>query len=312
MELPALYKINLKTDARDRAELVDYCLQKSLLGMGWGSHYFTDKLPTDFATYYRGAVKAWSRRTMGPVLAFHDATPGSLVWFRDLRGRYYLARLVGDWRLLHGESAERLDLANVRDVDYTPVGSEADVPGAVVRAYGVPRQLTFCHVNDYGAQAYSALLASELINGEPPDVELSTDAILRSLLGPLDVEDLVVAYLQDRHGYVAFPVRSGRSTAVYECVLRNRKDGHTAVVQVKTGGARVPVATLDPRVADKWFVYTDRDQELPAFVHRIKSTDIVEYMESGAASLPLVTERWMRRQAQATARAASSRPSDTP
>lgn len=57
MELPAVYKINLKTDARDRAELVAYCLENSLLGMGWGSHYFTDELPTDFATYYQGAVK---------------------------------------------------------------------------------------------------------------------------------------------------------------------------------------------------------------------------------------------------------------
>lgn len=181
---------------------------------------------------------------MGPVRAFHDAAPGLLVWFRDLRGRYYLARLVGDWRLLHGKRAERLDLANVRQVEYAAVGSETDVPGAVIRAYGVPRQLTFCRINDYGAQAYSAQLASELLTGQPPDVDLSTDAILRSLLAPLDVEDLVVAYLQDRRGYVAFPVRQGRSTAVYECVLRNRKDGHTAVIQVKTGGAEVPIKRL--------------------------------------------------------------------
>jgi hypothetical protein len=240
---------------------------------------------------------------MGSVRAFHDAKPGSLVWFRDLRGRYYLARIVGDWRLLSGSAAEQIDLANVRDVEYVATGSEVDVPGAVIRAYGVPRQLTFCHVNDYGARAYSALIASELLRGEPPDVELSTEAILHSLLGPLDVEDLVVAYLQDRRGYVAFPVRQGRSTAVYECVLRNREDGHTAVVQVKTGGANVPVETLDSRVADKWFVFVERDQKLPSFVHRIESAELVEYMESRAPSLPLVTERWMRRQAQAPASA---------
>jgi hypothetical protein len=303
VELPPVYKINLKPGARDRAELVKYCLENSLLGMGWGSHYFTDKLPADYATYYEGALKLWPRRKLGSVRAFHDAAPASLVWFRDLHGGYYLARLVGGWRLLHGERAERLDLANVRDVEYVPVGSEAGVPGAVIRAYGVPSQLTFCRVKDYGARAYSALLASELLNGHPPDVELSTDVILRSLLAPLDVEDLVVAYLQDRGGYVAFPVRSGRSTAVYECVLRNRKDGHTAVVQVKTGNAEVPVAKLDPSVADKWFVYVDRDQDLPGFVHRIERAEIIEYMESGARSLPLVTEHWMRRKVQATARA---------
>jgi hypothetical protein len=141
--LQSLYKINLKTDAVDHAELVDYCLRKSLVGMGWGSHYFTDELPDNFDSYYRGAVKKWSKRAMGPALAFRDAPLGSLVWLRDLQGAYYLARLAGEWRLIHGKHAERIDLANARTVSYAPVGSEAGVPGAVVRAYGVPRQLPF-------------------------------------------------------------------------------------------------------------------------------------------------------------------------
>jgi hypothetical protein len=298
VDLPALYKINLKTGAVDRAELIDYCLRKSVVGMGWGSHYFTAERPDNFDSYYRGAVKAWSKRTMGPVLAFHGAALGSLIWFRDLQGAYYLARLAGGWRLLQGRLAERMDLANVRNVTYVPVGSEAGVPGAVVRAYGVPRQLTFCRVNDYGAQAYSALLASDLLGGDPPDVELSTEGILRSLLGPIDVEDLVAAYLQDKRGYVAFPARHGRSTSVYEFVLKHRGDGHTAVVQVKTGRATVPVHTLSERVADKWFVYTDRDQELPSFVERIRRDALLEYMESQAPSLPEVAERWMQRQSR--------------
>jgi hypothetical protein len=73
------------------------------------------------------------------------------------------------------------------------------------------------------------------------------------------------------------------------------KVGHFGFVQVKTGDADVPLHTLDDTVADKWFVYTDHDQELPAFVERISQDDLVAYMESGAKSLPPVTERWMRR-----------------
>lgn len=294
MEIPTIYKINLKTEARDRTELIEYCLGNAVLGMGWGAHYFRDGVPRDFEEYYRGAIKYWAG-DLGSIRRFHDAPLDSLVWFRDLHGGYYLARLTGPWRLLHGELAERLDLANVRDVAYTPVGSEAGVPGAVIRSYAAPRQLTFSRVNDYGARAFSALMASELLGAEPPALEISTREVLRSLLGPLDVEDLVAAFLQDTRDYIALPARHARSTAVYEYVLKHRRDGHIAVVQVKTGGATVPVDNLDERIAAKWFVYTDQDQELPTFVERIRQDALIAYMESGAPSLPPVAELWMRR-----------------
>jgi hypothetical protein len=292
--IPALYKIILKTDAEDRAELIEYCLTNRVLGMGWGAHYFRDDVPRDFDDYYPGAEKAWPKK-LSSVRSFHAAALGALVWFRDLQGRYYLARLIGEWRLLHGRLAEHLDLANVRDVEYAPVHSQADVPGAVIRAYAAPKQLTFCHVTDRGARAYSALLASELLGGDPPDLGLSTGDVLRSLLGPLDVEDLVAAFLQDTRDYIALPARQTKSTAVYEYILKHRRKGHIAVVQVKTGHGTVPVDTLDERTADKWFVYTAEPQELPDFVEPIRHDDLIAYMESGAASLPPVTELWMRR-----------------
>ncbi len=94
MGLPALYKINLKTDAADRAALVDYCLEKSIIGVGWGPHYFRDDLPTGFDDYYAGVKATWGTKTTGPVRWLHDADIGSLVWFRDLKGNYYLARLT--------------------------------------------------------------------------------------------------------------------------------------------------------------------------------------------------------------------------
>jgi hypothetical protein len=294
VSLPALYKMNLKTDAKDRAELIDYCLAESVLGMGWGYYQGSGHVPTDFGEYYRNVTETWENT--GPVKWFHDASLGSLVWFRDLQGRYYLALLAGHWRLIDGPKAQRMDLANVRDVHYAPVGSEAGVPGAVLRAYAVPRQRAFNQLHDDGAIAYSALLASELLGIAAPEIQFTTRDVLRSLLGPLDVEDLVAAYLQDTREYIALPARHARSTSVYEYALKHRGDGHIAVVQVKTGGATVPVETL---VADgleaKWFVYADTAQDLPAFVERISADELVAYMDSRPAALPPVTERWMRR-----------------
>jgi hypothetical protein len=109
------------------------------------------------------------------------------------------------------------------------------------------------------------------------------------------VEDLVAAFLQATRGYIALPARYAKSNAVYEYVLKQRDDGHLAVVQVKTGSGRVAADQIDERAADKWFVYTDGSQELPAFVDSIDPNDLIAYMESGAQSLPPVTERWMRR-----------------
>lgn len=293
--MAALYKITLKTDAEDREELVQYCLDANVLGVGWGSHYFRNDEPKNFDDYYAGAVKLWGSRELGPVRHLHDAEVGSLVWFRDRRGHYYLARLVGPWRLLYGAVARRNDLGNIRDVEYALVGTAADVPGAVLRGYAAPRQWSFCRVNDDAAHAYSALLASELLGSPPPEIHISTRRVLTSLLGYWDVEDLVAAFLQDTRDYVALPARHSPTNAVYEYVLKHRRDGHVAAVQVKTGDAEINVDLLSEAAGEKWFVYSSDERELPSFVERISEDDLVRYMESRAQSLPPVVERWMAR-----------------
>jgi hypothetical protein len=316
VELPTMYKINLKTDAEDRAELIEFCLKNQVLGMGWGAHYFSDREPVDFDDYLAGAVSAWSSRAMGSSRTFHDAPLGSLIWFRDLHGLYYLAALTGEWKALNDECARRLDLGQIRAVTYAAVGSEAEVPGAVLRAFAAPRQLTFCRVNDDAAKAYSAMLANELLGTKRPQFAPSPMEVLRSFLAPVDVEDLVACYLQVEKGYVALPARHAKSTAVYEYALRNRDDGHTAVVQVKTGHATVLLETLDASVAAKWFVYSQSKQSFPNFVERITDHELLQFMTDKPNALPPVTARWMQRTTMSGYRAcdmtstASLRPND--
>jgi len=296
MDLPAVYKINLKTATSNREGLVKYCLDERVLGMGWGYHYFSEENPQGFEDYYDAARRCWpDSKDLSSVHRFREAASGSLIWFRDTHGGYYLARDKGDWRLLDGRQAESLDLGSVRAIEWEPLGSEARVPGAVVRGFSTPRQWTFSHVWDEPTQAYSALLASEFFGGDTPDLEFTSQKVLDSYLGPLDVEDLVAAYLQDRREYVALPARQSKSKAVYEYVLKHRRDGHIAVVQVKTGNAPVPVETLDESIASKWFVYSKVSQDLPEFVERISAEDLIEFMESGSPALPSVTGEWMRR-----------------
>jgi hypothetical protein len=292
--LPELYKINLKTGTEHRSELIDHCVKHRVLGLGWRTEWLK-RVPRDYEDYYAAASSVWTSRQLAAVREFHDANPGSLVWFRDLQARYYLARLTGPWRPFDGDLAARLDLAMVRDVEHGKVESEASVPGAVVRGYAVPRQRAFSRVGHYGAKAYSAILASELLGGSPPEIEITPGTILRDLLGPLDVEDLVAAYLQTSRNYIALPARYAKSTAVFEYLLKHRGDGHIAAVQIKTGGQRIAIESLAKDAANKWFAYTDVDQELPSFVERIEAPDLIAFMENEPTSLPPVTERWMSR-----------------
>ena len=295
MATPNVHKLLLKTDAADRRELINYCIDQCVLGLGWGPKYLDIGEPSSFDEYYEAAEATWSRGELRSVRAFHEAATGSLVWFRDLTGNYYLAKLISEWRPLIGPVADRLDLGNVRDVQILTVGSEANVPGGVLRAYAAPRQQTFCNVKDPGARAYSRLIGSERLGTDAPDLDLSAADVLTSLLSPADVEDLVATYLQDVCGYVLLRARQSRSTAVYEYALRHPSDGHIAVVQVKTGHQSVPIETLDSNTADRWYVYTDAPQELPHFVTRIERKDLLAYMSGHAQSLPPVVETWMRR-----------------
>lgn len=296
MPVPHLYKIVLKPATEARDEFVSYCIDNNLLALGWGADHFPRPLvPRDFDHYYQQARKVWSEHQLTPVRQFHDAPRGSLIWFRDLQGRYHLARLTGKWRPRKGARWKRLDLGQVRAVKSHPVGSEAEVPGAVIRAFAAPRQWAFCRVGDDEARKYSAQLAHQLLGGKDPEIEITPSSVLHSLLGPLDVEDLVAAYLQANRDYIALPARHSKTTAVYEYILRSREDGHLAAVQVKTGDVPIP-DNLSDNVAEKWFVYSDAPEpalKLPSFVERITPDQLIAFMSSGSNCLPPVTQRWM-------------------
>ena len=288
-----LYKINLNTDAVHRAELVSYSLERSVLGVGWGYHYSRTSHLAPSMTTTVAPSDGGLGRSLRRSVPFRRRRLGHSSGSAIFKGLTTFSELTGEWRLFDDPLAGRLDLGSVRDVRYALVGSEARVPGDVLRTYTLPHQRAFFRVASGPALAYSRILASKLLGTEAPSELPSTREVLAALLSPLDVEDLVAAFLQDRRDYIALPARHSKSTAVYEYVLRHRTTGEIAAVQVKTGGRGIPVETLSARTVDRWFVYTEVQQELPDFVERITAEDLASYMESGAPSLPPVIELWM-------------------
>jgi hypothetical protein len=198
-EPPRIYRAPLRSAGRgvDHATQVSYAREKGVVGPGWG---FGPDAP-------RSLDEALERLWQGDKRGFHVvrrfalAPTGSLVWSRDLNGRYLLGQLVGTWRYHRSRQAAAVDLQNVRPVTWAPQAVLEDVvPAAVVRAWA-GRSTSFHEIHNSLARLLSVRLYDTLMGKEPEPLELTQAEVVRELLHPFDAEDLVCVFLQVRHNY---------------------------------------------------------------------------------------------------------------
>jgi hypothetical protein len=294
---PSLYRIWLKT-AGDRMGVERTCLREGLLGLGWGYHWGDEPVPdpVTWKVYHDWAYDNWGGK-MGPVRTLHDAEEDCLVWTRTADGMYYLAQFTDGWQYRDERRFDDLDLNNTRPARIERVGTENRVPGSVVRSLSRPGA-ALCRVKDHGAARYSALLWADL-TGEEYVWSPTVDEILVSLLSPLDVEDLVAAYLQVKRGWLLLPSRLNSNTAAYEYVLIEPKTGHQYAVQVKTGTSTAfDLSRLDTaKDLQGWVVYaTDgsvyRGRQ-PDHVDRLDTADLKRFMIDYHRALPPIIQTWL-------------------
>jgi hypothetical protein len=70
------------------------------------------------------------------VRAIHELPVGALIWARDpAGGDYYLAKVTGPWRYLHGPDAEQTGMHNVRPVEMVAFGAASNVPLAIANQF---------------------------------------------------------------------------------------------------------------------------------------------------------------------------------
>jgi hypothetical protein len=152
--------------------------------------------------------------------------------------------LVGAWQYDPSPEAAAVDLENFRPVAWAPRSVlDDEVPAAVVRAWS-GRSRSFHEIHSWPARLLSDRLYDELMGKQPQPLELTEADVVRDLLHPLDVEDLVSLFLQVRHNYMVLPGSHRSDTPAYEQVLISRDDGHRAIVQVKTGATPVDLKLL--------------------------------------------------------------------
>ncbi len=118
--------------------------------------------------------------------------------------------------------------------------------------------------------------------------------VIESLLGALDLEDLVAVYLQDQHELVL--INRGRSTVGYEYVLRHRRTGARVVATVKSAGAAVDLDALpSDRAVSVWaYAVSGRAQGRPRDDIRWIGTDeLIEFVCRRPEVLPDQVIRWL-------------------
>ena len=220
------------------ADTFAYCLKHGILGVGW----LLDKIEetTDWDAFYTKATDihddlgtcAYIRRRV---------QKDDLVWTRDTRGNYYLARVLSGWEYFTTiESRESgIDIGNVFRVAFECLTID-EVPGKVVACFRPSR--TIQAIYDPTAVAYTKFLwnrrsGSAICEFDPALVD---NADIFSLLDSEEVEDLVFLYLQSQRWYVVPNSRKADKMA-FEYEIISPETGMHAQVQVKTGNTPLNV-----------------------------------------------------------------------
>jgi hypothetical protein len=235
--MTSLWRINISPAAHETVDPREFCFRKGIVGFGWPVESKRSSLTWDHyyrlanRRYYDNGDKGWWPAVNG---LHNRMTTGDLIWSRDWNNVYYLGKVSGEWEYSTNESHRKADIVNFRKCEWFKVGLAEHVPGAVRNSFS--RGRTLQAVRDPASLSFSQSrfnhFSRRLVYRDSRKPDASD---LFGLLSCSAVEDLVGLYLQSR-GYSLVPSSCHRTSAKYEFVLRHRKTGRPATVQVKAGG----------------------------------------------------------------------------
>ncbi len=287
-----LWRIHIRPGAGDDEHSFSVCLKKNILGVGWqvaceeGEKLTWDEYWRRSETTHSGSSWRGNLTRIGI-----DMRQGDLVWTRDTRGLYYLARVTSKWKYLNTNENRKDDIVNVRSVRMFEVGLETHVPGKIVATFRA--RMTVQRIADSTIEQYSEFLYNKLSGTQVYNPKTEAYDIF-SLLSAEDCEDIIYVYLQTK-GYVVFPSRRKADTMSYEYVLRKRRDGHEAIVQVKTGDTPINLDAYRYS-ATKVYLFSPKERyegKGAQNVTALKRRTIIRFMERNGHILPQSVNNWM-------------------
>ena len=277
-----------------------YCRESRVVGVGWGKPEVELDEDAELDEVLAEIAKNpnWKTGVATVRRLAETAADGDLVWTRDGSGAYWLGEITGPWRFDPSAAATRWDLSNVRPCRWLADSMrDYEVPGGVVRSF-VGAGSSFRRVGGVKACEMTRLIYEAESGTGGPVAPMGPSEVIRDLLDPIDVEDLVLLFLQAR-GWLLLPSTRMHDTPLYEAAFRHRDDGRVAVVSVKSGSrAYVPVADLakaDPTAEVYVFsteaLYTDPPDAFG--VHEITLQELIDFVAAHPKLLPIRVSRWL-------------------
>lgn len=220
----------------------NYCLQEGLLGVGWQSKSQNNN--ASWEEYEKDAFEVYGKKLAGVKYLKNNIHINDLIWTRDTKGNYYLARVESEWEYFSSKEAQDADIVNIVRCQIIKVPSVDDVPGKIVACFRPAR--TVQAIRDKTANQYSKFLWNKLVGKEQYPLPVGEFENVFSFLSSEEAEDVIFIYLQEK-GWIVIPNSRKADTMSYEFYLVNRKTKERAIVQVKTGHT-----PLSPKKWEHW------------------------------------------------------------
>lgn len=230
-----VFRIHIRPGGtNDHSLSVEYCLREKVLGLGWQIESQNNNVSWD--EYEKEANKQHENDLSRVRYLKNNIRKNDLIWTRDTKGHYYLAKVESEWEYFSNYEAQKVDIVNIVRCDIKKVESVDDVPGKVIACFRPSR--TIQRIADKTASSYSEYLWNKLSGKNFYNISKDEYSNVFSFLGSEETEDVIFIYLQEQ-GWVVIPNSRKTDTMRYEFYLINRKTKEKAIVQVKTGNTQL-------------------------------------------------------------------------
>ena len=154
----------------DPAYSFGICLKQQVLGVGWALDHPPDDRSDVWSYLKRAEEKFAGYSSCRSALRQLDSmAEGDLVWTRDTKGVYYLAKVKGPYEYRDEKENLDADICNLRKMRMVRIDEPSRVPGKVVSAMRARR--TIQRINGDAVHMYSQYLFAKLTgDGDPPDL----------------------------------------------------------------------------------------------------------------------------------------------
>jgi len=299
-------RIHLKTDTKQRDDLVNFCLNDNTnqyVAIGWSCAY--DGVSNSINTYedFYNAVKQWCAKTGHKINTvinkFKDTKENDLFWTRDLEGFYWLCRAKGEATPHYNKD---LDIGALVPVEAYKYGTE--VPGQIKATFTRANGGTAETIKDRdGSQivAFSQYMFNKLSRKDFYAIPKIKGGSILDNLPDFDLEELVISYIQIKENYYvrSNSIAQKSTTTKIECefLSRDKKNPKRAVVQVKGGKTKELYANEYKKYDDEGYViylFAPKVHNLNVLKNgiEIKSSELLDFYFEYKSILPDSITKW--------------------